>query len=150
MIDTPRERLERAFETLKKQGITPILIKAGAPQIREETLADYRRAAYAACTPDSWVGAHAGVVENGGAYWDERTGQLMARHRIGDRNGYPVTRLTFSFPLNQPAVPKALIDALEEQAFYSTWRSTDEDGRDLGPGTDADCVILHLIEEDDL
>jgi hypothetical protein len=136
-MDTQRQRLERAFETLKKQNITPILKLKGSTGVIEWDLQDYTFASLAAGTPDSWVGAHAGDEQTGGTFWDDR-GRL--RHRHDDK---PVQQLWFSFPLNRPEIAALLAAALEDWAFYTTW--TDPDGN---PGTVADRVRLVLKEED--
>lgn len=142
ITDTQRARLERAFETLKNQGITPILILTGSTGVIEENLADYKDLARAVCTPGSWVGAHVGAREHRGAYWDTDTGRLLFRY-----DDSPVQEIWFSFPLGREDVARALLDALEAHAFYASWFRYDANGEIVGPGTDADCVRLVLKEE---
>jgi hypothetical protein len=129
--DTQQARLMRAFETLKNRNITPLLILSGSTGVVEENLADYTELARAAGTPDSWAGAHVGAREHRGAYWDETTDRY--RYRYDDS---PVEEVWFSFPWRREDIARALLDALEAQAFYTSW-----------PGTVADCVRLVLKEE---
>lgn len=139
---TQRQRLERAFETLKNQGITPILVLTGSTGVIEEDLADYTNLALAAGTPQSWVGAHAGSEETTyGAHWVDGGLSHCA-------TGHPVPQLWFSFPRGRGDIADALLDAFEQQAFYASWLSYNADGEVIGVGTDADCVRLVLKEED--
>jgi hypothetical protein len=140
--DTPRARLERAFEALKKQNITPLLMLAGSTGIIEDNMADYRDLAQAAGTPGSWVGAHVGAREHRGAYWGDRGDQLLFRY-----DDSPVMEVWFSFPLGREDIAQALLAALEAQAFYASWFLYDGDGQIIGPGTDVACVRLVLKED---
>lgn len=142
VTDTQRARLERAFETLKKQHITPILILSGSTGVIEENLADYTETARAACTPDSWVGAHVGTREHRGACWDD-SGRLVFRY-----DDSPVEQIWFSFPIARRDIAEALQTALEQNAFYTSHLSYDESGDTIGPGTVFDSVRLVLKEED--
>lgn len=137
---TTQERLERAFETLKKRNITPILVRTGSTGVIEQNLANYKTLARAAGTPEDWVGAHAGAEETSGAHWVDG-GRLC--HRA---TGHPVRVLWFSFPLGRRDIAEALVNALTEQGFSSHWMHYDADGLPQGPGTDADCVCLELGE----
>lgn len=139
---TQQERLERAFESLKNRNITPILKLTGSTGVIEWNLTELTEIARAAGTPDSWVGAHAGNEETSGAHWVD--GGLY--HRA---TGHPVHELWFSFPLGREDIARALRDALEAHAFYTSWFRYNADGEPVGPGTDADCVRLVLKEDDD-
>jgi hypothetical protein len=131
-IDTQQARLMRAFETLKNQHITPLLILSGSTGVIEEDLADYTGLALAAGTPGSWVGAHVGVREHRGAYWDESTDRYRYRH-----DDSPVRGMWFSYPRGREDIACVLRDALEDQAFHTHWL-----------GTSAASVRLVLKEED--
>jgi hypothetical protein len=141
--DTQRARLERAFEMLKNQNITPILKLTGSTGVVENDLADFKAIAWATCEPNSWVGAHVGAEEHGGGYWDRETGQLRFRH-----DDSLVQELWFSFPLDRGDIAIDLLQALEANAFYVSWFGYNDAGEVTGPGTDADCVRLVLTEED--
>lgn len=139
--DTQQARLARAFETLKNQNITPILVLTGSTGVIEDDLNDYQQIARAVCAPDSWVGAHVGAAERGGANW--HLGRLLFRG-----SGTFVEQIWFSFPRGREDIARALLDALEANAFYASWLRYNADGEAVGPGTDADSVRLVLKEED--
>lgn len=112
MADIYRARLERVFETLKKQGVTPILKLTGATGVRQWH--DYlQQQLTAGGDPSSWVAAAPGSDEEGGTYWDLQ-GRL--RYRCDDAL---VTDLFFWFP--QPASAQALTDALMGEQFDARW-----------------------------
>jgi hypothetical protein len=140
---TQQERLERAFETLKNQGIEPILVLAGASGVTEWDLKDYTDRAAAVGRRDSWAGAHAGIADdrNAGAHWVD--GALYSK-----TTGWPIEQLWFSFPLERYDIAVALRKALEDQAFYVSHFEYNADGEPVGPGTEADRVRLVLKEED--
>ncbi len=134
-IQTQQVRLERAFETLKNQGITAVLVLSGAVGLLDDEVDGYRQAAKEAGTPGFWVGAHVGVARAGGAYWDADTGQL--RLRGGDA---PVSRIWFSYPAERADIADALEAALEANAFYTSRFC-------YNPTADIRFVRLHLREE---
>lgn len=129
MSDTQKARLLRAAEKLRTgdDKIHLILIAYG-PRDQDADLRDYLSYARSRGLGDGWAGAHAGVYDD--------TGRLR-------RDGKPVLFLDFSCPIQRPDIPPRLIDALEGQAFFTTWRNVKG-----GPGTTGDAVRLHLIEED--
>lgn len=139
--ETPHARLERAFATLQEQNITPILIMRGSTGITAEDLADYKDTARAAGTPDSWIGAHAGDQELGGAHW-------VGGKLCHAATGHYVQELWFSFPLSRQDVAEAALAAFEANAFYASWFTYNADGEIVGPGTAAAGVRLVLKEED--
>jgi hypothetical protein len=141
--DTQRARLERAFEMLKNRNITPILKLTGTTGVIEDNLADFKAIAWSVCEPHAWVGAHVGAAEHGGGYWDLATGELKFRY-----DDSLVQEVWFSFPLGREDIARALLDALEANAFYASWFRYDANGEVVGPGTDADGVRLVLKEED--
>lgn len=129
--DTHRARLERAFETLKINQITPILVLTGSTGVRKWNHEYYQDLATAAGTPTAWVGAHAGYEDLGGAYWDE-TGRL--RYRYSQR-----LAANLWFWHSSPRCAHTLVTALAQQGLPVSW--TRPDGQ---PGTTADSVRLHL------
>lgn len=139
--NTQRARLERAFETLRKKDITPLLILSGSTGVLAENLEDYTELARLVGTPRSWVGAHVGAREHRGAWFDE-DGDCY-RFRYDDS---PVLEIWFSFPLGRGDIALALRDALHAEGFQTSWLQYDEDGQALGPGTAADSVRLILKE----
>lgn len=116
MNGTQRERLERAFETLKKQHITPILVLTGSTGVRERDLAYYQDLATAAGTSLRWVGEHIGCDEYGGGFWSE-DGRLHYRY-----SGTPVTQLLFWF--SSIGCAWALVEALQAEGFPVEWAGT--------------------------
>lgn len=141
MSDTQRARLERAFETLKRNNVLPILKLTGSTGVIEDSLEDYRLLADAVGTTN-WVGAHVGAAEHRGGYWDA-AGRL--RYRYDDS---PVLEVWFAYPRGREDLAKELIVALEQQAFYVTWGDVDAGGTLIRPGTVFDSVRLVLKEED--
>lgn len=113
MADTFRARLERAFETLNKQGVTPLLRMTGCSALSEWDDIHFRDLARAAGTPDSWVGAGVGAEEDGGGYWDAHG---VLRYRLG---GAAVTRLTFTAPNSRCGI--LLVDALADEGLDPRW-----------------------------
>lgn len=113
MPDTFRARLERAFETLKKQDLTPILILVGSTGVGDWDRKVYAELAQAAGTPGRYVADSVGTEELGGGYWDEH-GRL--RYRYDDA---PVPTLYFQFTTAD--IGKKLVEALEDQAVYAAW-----------------------------
>lgn len=113
MTDSTRVRLERAFATLQKQRITPILILAGSPGIGEQIDKEYRRLAAEAGTPADWVGAHVGAEEHGGGYWDA-AGELYYRY-----DDSPVVTIWWWYP--NLGCARALRDALVAEDLECDW-----------------------------
>jgi hypothetical protein len=108
--DTQQERLMRAFETLKKLDITPILMLTGSTGEQERNWEEYRIVARAADTPDAWVGAHVGAEVCGyGGHWVD--GRLCFR-----ATGHLVSWLWFSY--SDPVIGNELAAAVEEQGFH--------------------------------
>lgn len=113
MNGTFRERLERAFETLKKQDITPILRMTGSTNVGDWDNDHFRDIAQAAGTPDAFVAASVGSEEERGGYWDD-CGRL--RYRCDDGL---LTRLLFRYSTTDCA--RRLVKALQDEGLEARW-----------------------------
>jgi hypothetical protein len=113
MTDSTRERLMRAFETLKKQHITPILVLTGSRGVFDWDVDHYVDLARAAGTPGSYIAASPGDEESGGVYWN-LAGEL---HHSG--YGAPVPALWWQFTTLPCA--EALQQALQAEGLSAAW-----------------------------
>lgn len=113
MTDSTRVRLGRAFEALKEQGTTPILVLTGTDGDISNDTEYYTQVAEAAGTPHRWVGAHVGAEEHHGAYWDD-AGELRYRH-----DDSLVVIIWWRFWTRGGA--QTLADAFSAEGFQVTW-----------------------------